>query len=95
MTSKEVVIYEHGNACAVPRMRWEKGVQRLRCDPKVDARQNGGIKMLILKFEVDAPDGSAEWIKENIAMVIERWGDCRLVSVEEKKDQIGMEWANT
>ena len=46
--------------------------------------------MLILKFGVDAPDGSAEWIKENIAMVIEHWGDCRLVSVEERKDQIGM-----
>ena len=46
--------------------------------------------MLILKFEVDAPDGSAEWIKENIAMVIEHWGDCRLVSVEEHKDQIEM-----
>ena len=62
----------------------------MRCSTAVDARQNGGIKMLILKFEVDAPDGSAEWIKENIAMVIERWGDCRLVSVEEHKDQIEM-----
>lgn len=44
--------------------------------------------MIILTFEVDAPDGSAEWVKESIAMALERWGDVRLVAVKEKSDQL-------
>lgn len=38
-----------------------------------------------------APDGSLQGVKETIAMALERWGDCRLVAVDEISDQIGME----
>lgn len=40
--------------------------------------------MLIITTEVDAPAGQAIGIKEDLAMHLERWGDARVVSVEEK-----------
>lgn len=47
--------------------------------------------MLRLTLECAAPDGSVMEIKEAMAMLLERWGDCRLVRVEEIQDQIKME----
>lgn len=47
--------------------------------------------MLVLTIECAAPDGSIQGVKEAIAMALERWGDCRLVRVEEIPDQIKME----
>ena len=39
--------------------------------------------MVRLVFELDAPTNSAEWVKEDISMHLERWGDIRLVEVTE------------
>ena len=47
--------------------------------------------MLRLTLECSSPDGSVMEIKEALAMLLERWGDCRLVRVEEIQDQIKME----
>lgn len=40
--------------------------------------------MLIVTVQVNAPAGQAIGIKEDLAMHLERWGDARVVSVEEK-----------
>lgn len=47
--------------------------------------------MLRITIDCTAPDGSLQGVKETIAMALERWGDCRLVAVDEIPDQIGME----
>jgi hypothetical protein len=39
--------------------------------------------MLKVILEVDAPSGKAIGIKEDLAMYIERYGDCRVVSITE------------
>lgn len=39
--------------------------------------------MLIITIKVDAPVGQAIGIKEDLAMYLERFGDSRVVSVEE------------
>lgn len=40
--------------------------------------------MLTITIEVDAPSGMAQGIKEQLAVLLERWGDVRVVSVEER-----------
>lgn len=40
--------------------------------------------MLIITVQVNAPAGQAIGIKEDLAMHLERWGDARVVSVEQK-----------
>ena len=40
--------------------------------------------MLIITIEVDRPPGQAIGIKEQIAMELEKYGDTRVVSVQEK-----------
>ena len=40
--------------------------------------------MLIITVQVKAPAGQAIGIKEDLAMHLERWGNTRVVSVEEK-----------
>ncbi len=40
--------------------------------------------MLIITIQVNAPAGQAIGIKEDLAMHLERWGDARVVSVEQK-----------
>lgn len=39
--------------------------------------------MLIITVQVNAPSGRAIGIKEDLAMLLERYGDARVVSVEE------------
>lgn len=39
--------------------------------------------MLIITMEVDAPAGQAIGIKEALAMDLERYGDVRVISVDE------------
>lgn len=39
--------------------------------------------MLRLTIEVDAPTGTAQAVKEHLAMELERFGDTRVVAVEE------------
>ena len=39
--------------------------------------------MLRIVMEVDAPLGQAIGIKEHLAMVVEKFGDTRVISVEE------------
>lgn len=43
--------------------------------------------MLIITMEVDAPAGQAIGIKESIVMDLEKRGDVRVVSVEEKRPE--------
>ena len=43
--------------------------------------------MLIITIKVDAPAGQAIGIKEDLAMYLERFGDSRVVSVEEDTPQ--------
>ena len=40
--------------------------------------------MLIITVQVNAPAGQAIGIKEDLAMHLERWGDARVVSVEQR-----------
>lgn len=40
--------------------------------------------MLRIVLEVNAPAGQAIGIKEDLAMHLERWGDARVVSVEQR-----------
>lgn len=40
--------------------------------------------MLIITVEVAAPLGAAIGVKEQLAVLLERWGDARVVSVEER-----------
>ena len=39
--------------------------------------------MLIITIQVNAPSGKAIGIKEDLALYLERYGDARVVSVEE------------
>lgn len=51
--------------------------------------------MIKLIFELDAPDGSVEAVKECVAMTLERFGDIRLVEVTETRpEQMRMEESN-
>ena len=43
--------------------------------------------MLIITIKVDAPAGQAIGIKEDLAMYLKRFGDSRVVSVEEVTPQ--------
>lgn len=43
--------------------------------------------MLIITIKVNAPAGQAIGIKEDLAMYLERFGDSRVVSVEEVTPQ--------
>ena len=43
--------------------------------------------MLIITIHVDAPVGQAIGIKEQLAMDLERYGDTRVISVEEVKPE--------
>lgn len=43
--------------------------------------------MLIVTIEVDAPEGLSIAVKEQLAMLLERYGDTRVVSV--KSDRRG------
>ena len=45
--------------------------------------------MLRLTFLLKTNNTSAEWVKEHICMVLERWGDIKLKKVEVVKDD---EW---
>lgn len=45
------------------------------------------MAMLIITIKVDAPAGQAIGIKEDLAMYLERFGDSRVVSVEEVTPQ--------
>ncbi len=38
---------------------------------------------MTVTIEVDAPEVRAREIREDLAMYLERWGDARVVSVEE------------
>lgn len=40
--------------------------------------------MLIITVQVDAPRGKAIGVKEDLAMYLEKYGDARVVSVEER-----------
>ena len=40
--------------------------------------------MLIITVQVNVPAGQAIGIKEDLAMHLERWGDARVVSVEQR-----------
>lgn len=42
-----------------------------------------GAGMLILTFRVDAQEGAVLAVKEALAMLLEQWGDVRLVEVRE------------
>lgn len=39
--------------------------------------------MLRITIEVDAPDGSAQAVKEALAMYLEQWGDSRVLGIKE------------
>lgn len=53
--------------------------------------------MLRVVVEVDAPAGMAQAVKEQLAMDLERFGDTRVVAVEEiEYEQKGLfTWADT
>lgn len=43
--------------------------------------------MLTITIECDAPTGSAIGVKEDLAMYLERFGDCRVVSIVETQPE--------
>ena len=43
--------------------------------------------MLRIVIECDAPAGQAVGVKENLAMYLEKWGDCRVVRIDEISPQ--------
>ena len=47
--------------------------------------------MLKLVFILNTSSSSAEWVKEHIAMTLEKWGDIRLISVEDMEEQTTIE----
>lgn len=57
------------------------------------ARGSNGLKpfwrrrgqMLRIVIDVNTPAGYAQAVKEDLAMHLERWGDARVVAVEELK----------
>lgn len=42
-----------------------------------------GWIMLTITIQVNAPEGQAVGVKEDLAMLLERWGDTRVVEVRE------------
>ena len=51
--------------------------------------------MLIITMQVEAPAGQAIGIKEQIAMDLERYGDTKVISVQEiEPEQMRMEEVN-
>lgn len=40
--------------------------------------------MLIITMQVNAPDGSAQAVKEHLAMYLERFGDTKVLSIIEE-----------
>jgi hypothetical protein len=42
----------------------------------------GGHPMLVITLEVDAPEGMSMAVKEDLAMLVERYGDTRVVDVK-------------
>lgn len=44
--------------------------------------------MLILTFQVNCADWHVPGIKEALAMILERWGDVRLVDVRESQKAV-------
>lgn len=45
--------------------------------------------MLVITLEVDAPEGMSLAIKEDLAMIVERYGDTRVADVRVKEDKNG------
>lgn len=45
--------------------------------------------MLVITLEVDAPEGMSMAVKEDLAMIVERYGDTRVVDVRVKEDKNG------
>ena len=45
--------------------------------------------MLLITLEVDAPEGMSMAIKEDLAMLVERYGDTRVVGVRVKGEEYG------
>ena len=45
--------------------------------------------MLLITLEVDAPEGMSMAIKEDLAMIVERYGDTRVVDVRVKGENHG------
>lgn len=43
--------------------------------------------MLIITIQCDRPLGQAIGIKEDLAMYLERFGDCKVVSIVETKEE--------
>lgn len=41
------------------------------------------VSVLTITIQVDAPVGQAVGVKEDLAMLLERWGDTRVVEVRE------------
>lgn len=53
---------------------------------------DGGYTVLTITIQVNAPADMAQGVKEHLAMVLEQFGDTRVVSiVEDKPQQIKME----
>lgn len=42
--------------------------------------------MITITMQVDAPVGMEQAVKEDLAMYCERYGDCRVICIYEKKD---------
>ena len=62
--------------------KWEKYIDRHRC--KYRLQEGACSLMLTIIVEVDRPAGQAIGVKEDLAMYLERWGDARVVSVEQR-----------
>lgn len=43
--------------------------------------------MLIITIQVNAPDGSAQAVKEHLSMYLERFGDTKVLSIKEEAPQ--------
>lgn len=51
------------------------------------------ISVLTITIQVDAPAGQAVGVKEDLAMLLERWGATRVVEVRETApDQMTIHW---
>ena len=51
--------------------------------------------MLLITLEVDAPEGMSLAIKEDLAMIVERYGDTRVVDVRVKGERHGNDTGKT
>ena len=47
-----------------------------------------GIDVLVVVMEVNAPGSMAQAVIEQLAMLVERYGDTRVVSVEEGENDV-------